>query len=190
MADSIWLASLEVDLNVESICNKEVWPLVITTQFLWCPWSFSFMSKDDSYSHDKTEVQSTPHRADLVEGHCLRQNQEVFGYVWFKTTPQQSSDDTDDEPEVRIALNRMMTFEAFVWGWLSFQLAIAFSCEHCSVQWWYRWRAWSAHCTKQDDDIRGICLRSTVLSACNCICLWALQCPVMIQMTSLKCTLH
>ena len=38
----------------------------------------------------------------------------VFGYVWFKTTPQQSSDDTDDEPEVHIALNRMMTFEAFV----------------------------------------------------------------------------
>ena len=43
------------------------------------------------------------------------------------------------------------------------------------------------HCTKQDDDIRGICLRSTVLWACSCICLWALQCPVMIQMTSLKC---
>jgi len=59
-------------------------------------------------------VQSTTHRGDLVEGHCLRQNQEVFGYVWFKTTPQQSSDDTDDEPEVHIALNRMMTFEAFV----------------------------------------------------------------------------
>ena len=129
-----------------------------------------------------------------------------------------------------IALNRMMTFEAFVWGWLSFQPAIAFACEHCSVQWWYRWRAWSAHCTKQDDDIRGICLRLTVLWACSCICLWALsvqwwyrwrawsahctkqdddirgiclrfsvlwacscicllalQCPVMIQMTSLKC---
>ena len=85
-------------------------------------------------------MQSTTHRGDLVEGHCLRQNQEVFGYVWFKTTPQQSSDDTveghclrqnqevfcfnttpqqssddtDDEPEVHIALKRMMTFEAFV----------------------------------------------------------------------------
>ena len=56
-------------------------------------------------------MQSTTHRDDLVEGHCLRQNQEVF---CFNTTPQQSSDDTDDEPEVHIALKRMMTFEAFV----------------------------------------------------------------------------
>ena len=28
-----------------------------------------------------------------------------------------------------IALNRMMTFEAFVWGWLSFELVVAFACE-------------------------------------------------------------
>ena len=39
-----------------------------------------------------------------------------------------------------IALKRMMTFEAFVWGWLSFKLVVTFACEHCSVQWWYRWR--------------------------------------------------
>ena len=35
----------------------------------------------------KTEVQSTTHRGDLVEGHCQRQNREVFGSKQHHSSP-------------------------------------------------------------------------------------------------------